>query len=96
MDEQTGQSQGYAFVTVPTHINEELMKLNGLEFTGKNLVIEEARKKPSEQRKFASKTRPEIVEQPKPGPINSELIPPKQHYTFKKSIIVMQIQFLPK
>ena len=45
MDEQTGKSKGYPFVTVPTHINEELMKLNGLEFTGKSLVIEEAQKK---------------------------------------------------
>ena len=56
MDEQAGKSKGYTFVTVPTHINEELMKLNGLEFTGKNLVIEEARKKLSKQRKVVSKT----------------------------------------
>ena len=32
MDEQTVKSDGYAFVTVSTHISEELMKLNGLEF----------------------------------------------------------------
>ena len=42
MDEQTGKSKGYAFVTVLTHISEELMKLNGLEFTDKNFLIEEA------------------------------------------------------
>ena len=84
MDEQTGKSKGYAFVTVPTHINEELMKLNGLEFTGKNLVIEEAQKKTSERCKFASKTRPESVEQPKTGPSNTELIPPKRQSPFQK------------
>ena len=68
MDEKTGKSKG--------HSSEELMKLNDLVFTGKNLLIEEARKKPSERRKFANK-RPESVEQPKPGPSNTEMIPPK-------------------
>ena len=56
--------------------SEELMKLNDLVFTGKNLLIEEVRTKPSERRKFANK-RPESVEQPKPGPSNTEMIPPK-------------------
>ena len=41
MDQQTDKFKGYAFVTVPTHISEELMKLNGLKFNGKNIVIEE-------------------------------------------------------
>ena len=54
MDEQPGKSKGYGFVTVLTHISEELMKLNGLEFTGKNVVIEETRKKPSKRRKLPS------------------------------------------
>ena len=98
MEEQTGKSilhgksKCYAFVTVPTHISEELMKLNDLKFNGKNLAIEEARKKPSEGRKFASKTRPESIEQPKTGSSNTELIPPKRQSPFQK----MQIQFLPK
>ena len=51
MAEQTGKSKGYLSVTVPTHISEELIKLNDLDFTCKNLAIEEARKKPSERRK---------------------------------------------
>ena len=45
MYKQTGKSKGYAFITVLTHIREELMKLSGLEFIGKNILIEEARKK---------------------------------------------------
>ena len=69
-------------MTVLTHISEELMKLNGLEFTGKNLVIEG--KKTSERRKFSSKTRPEIVEQPNTGPSNTEPIPPKRQSPFQK------------
>ena len=44
IDEETGKSKSYTFVTVPTYISEKLMKLNGLEFTGKNLVLEEAQK----------------------------------------------------
>ena len=61
IDEQKSKCKGYAFVTVSTHISDELMKLNGLEFTGKNIVIEEAQKRPSERRKFASKTIPTSV-----------------------------------
>ena len=60
------------------------MKLNGFKFTGKNLLIEEARKKPSERRKFASKTRSESAEQLKPGTSNTELIPPKQQSPVQK------------
>ena len=71
-------------VTVPRHIGEELMKLNGLEFTGKNFVTEEARKKLSERCKLASITRLESVEQTKPGPSNTELIPPKRQSPFQK------------
>ena len=79
IDEKTGKSKGYAFVTVPIHISEESMKLNNdIEFNSKNLVIDLVSKKPSEQRKFTSKTRPESVEQPKPGPSNTKLIQPKR------------------
>ena len=45
MVDQTGKSNGYGFFTVPLHISEELMKLNGSEFAGKNLLIEKAKKK---------------------------------------------------
>ena len=55
MDDNTRKSNGYAFVTVPKHIMEKLMKLNDLEFTGKNLVIEEAKKNLLKRRKCTSK-----------------------------------------
>jgi len=42
-NEKTGKSKGYAFITVPEGITHELTNLAGIEFWGKNLVIEEAR-----------------------------------------------------
>ena len=44
---KTNNSQGFAFVTGPEHVLNELIKLNGVEFQEKNLVIDEAKKKPS-------------------------------------------------
>ena len=40
-------SQGFAFVTGPEHVLNELVKLNRIEFQEKVLVIDEAKKKPS-------------------------------------------------
>ena len=42
--EETCKSKAYAYVTVPTHISDELMKVNGLEFTSKNGLIKKAQK----------------------------------------------------
>ena len=44
---KTNNSRGFAFVTGPEHVLNELVKLNGIEFQEKNLVIDEAKKKPS-------------------------------------------------
>ena len=43
--EKTGKSKNFAFVNVPEHVHSELMKLNGIEFYGRQLVIEEAKTK---------------------------------------------------
>ena len=45
MENQTGKPKGYAFVTVPKHVSKELIKLSSIDFKGKFLLIEEARKK---------------------------------------------------
>lgn len=37
MDEPAGKSKSW-FVTVSTHVSEEIIKLNGLEFTDKTLL----------------------------------------------------------
>lgn len=44
--EKTGKSKNFAFVNAPEHVHSELMKLNGIEFYGHQLVIEEAKTKP--------------------------------------------------
>jgi len=43
--EKTGKSKNFAFVNVPEHVHAELVKLNGIEFYGRQLVIEEAKTK---------------------------------------------------
>jgi len=43
--EKTGKSKNFAIVTVPEHVHCELMKLNGIEFYGRQVVIEEAKTK---------------------------------------------------
>jgi TatD DNase family protein len=50
-----GKSQGFAFVTVPSHVAGELLNLNGIEFYGQPLVIEESKteeggKKPTQNK----------------------------------------------
>merc|ERR1712142_1117789 len=40
-DDKTGKSKNFAIVTVPEHVHSELIKLNGIEFYGRQIVIEE-------------------------------------------------------
>ena len=42
---KTGKSKGYAFLNVPDHVYSEIVKLNGVEFKSKQLVLEEAKTK---------------------------------------------------
>ena len=37
------QSKGFAFITKPQHVTKELVKLNGVQFQGHCLIVEEAR-----------------------------------------------------
>jgi len=41
--EKTGESKGFAIVTVPEHVASELLNLNGIEFYNRQLVIEESK-----------------------------------------------------
>lgn len=43
VDQKSGESKGFAFVTVPEHISGELKNLNNIEFYGRQLVIEESK-----------------------------------------------------
>lgn len=49
--DKTGKSKNFAFINVPEHVHNELMKLNGIEFYGRQLVIEEAKTKPDDDSK---------------------------------------------
>ena len=46
LSENTGKKRGFAYVKVPRHVNDELLKLHGLGFKGKMLVIEEVKTPP--------------------------------------------------
>ena len=43
---QETNNKGYAYVTAPNHIADELVKLNDIELRGHHLIIEEAAAKP--------------------------------------------------
>ena len=43
MNDKTGQSKGYAFVSAPRHVCDELLKLNGVNFHGSQIKIEMAK-----------------------------------------------------
>ena len=42
----TGNRKGFAYITVPEHVVEKLLKLHGIEFNGRKLVIEKAKTSP--------------------------------------------------
>ena len=39
---KTGKNTGTVFILSPDHVLNELLKLNGIEFYGKSLILEEA------------------------------------------------------
>ena len=46
LSENTGKKRGFAYVKVPRHVSDELLKFHGLGFKGKMLVIEKAKTPP--------------------------------------------------
>ena len=42
----TRKRRGFADITVPEHLVKELLKLNGIELNGRNLVVEKAKTPP--------------------------------------------------
>ena len=43
VNDKTGQSEGYAFVSAPKHVCDKLLKLNEKKFHGSQIKIEEAK-----------------------------------------------------
>ena len=46
LSEYTGKQRGFAYVKVPRHISDKLLKLHGTECKGKMLVIEKGKTLP--------------------------------------------------
>ena len=44
--QQNGRHNGHAFILVPCHVCDELVKLHGLEFQGRKIIIKEAKTPP--------------------------------------------------
>ena len=44
---KTGKKKYFAFVTAPEHVTTELIKLNGIQFNPKCIIVEEAKIKPT-------------------------------------------------
>ena len=62
LNQKTGKNKGFAFITVPKHAYIELIKLNGIEFKGKEITIEDATStRPRTNVPFKSSERPQVV-----------------------------------
>ena len=46
LNQQTQKNRGHAYITAPKHVCNELIKLNGVEFNGNFLIIENAKVRP--------------------------------------------------
>ena len=42
VNQKTGKNKGFAFITAPERVYMELIKLNGIEFKGKEITIQDA------------------------------------------------------
>ena len=46
LNQQTQKTRRHVYITAPKHVRDELVKLNGVEFKGKFLIIENAKVRP--------------------------------------------------
>ena len=46
LNNMTKELLGYAYLTIPKHIRNEIIKLNGLNFRGQKIIVEDAVTKP--------------------------------------------------
>ena len=57
MFEKTEKERGFGFTTIPEFVSAHLIELNGVEFYGKPILIEEVRSKPTQNLKFDPRLR---------------------------------------
>ena len=55
--EKAEKERGFGFATIPEFVSAHLIELNGVEFYGKPVLIEEARSKPTQNLKFDPRLR---------------------------------------
>ena len=55
------QSKGFAFITAPQHVTKELIKLNGVQFQGNCLIVEEARSRRKSSVRSNPHSRPHVI-----------------------------------
>ena len=55
------QSKGFAFKTAPQHVTKELVKLNGVQFQDKCLIVEEAKCRRMSNVPSNLHTRPHVI-----------------------------------
>ena len=65
-----GKKRGFAYVKVPRHVSDELLKLHGLGFKGKMLVTEKAKTPP--KAKNISRVNQNICPQTQPSQLDSD------------------------
>ena len=85
MNNKTGQSKGYAFMSAPKHVCDELLKLNEENFHGSQIKIQEAKSKREQTIVISSpaKNQPIVVNEnlPKQNSLqNLPLVPGKRNY----------------
>ena len=55
ISKSTGKHRGFAFITTPNHVHDELLKLNSVEFKGRPIVVETAKTRPAHRNQATQK-----------------------------------------
>ena len=83
MFEKAEKERGFGFTTIPEFVSAHLIELNGVEFYGKPILIEEVRSKPTQNLKFDPRLRntqnPQNLPPPKVLQKNPPPILPKKN-----------------
>ena len=55
------KSKGFAFITAPQHVTKELFKLNGVQFKGNCLIVEESKSRRKSNFRSNLHSRPRVI-----------------------------------
>ena len=55
------QSEGFAFITAPHYVTNELVKVNGVQFQGNCLIAEEGRSRRKSSVRSNPHSRPQVI-----------------------------------